>query len=384
VAALRAARSISAGAALVVGLAACGDLQGLNDVSTPLGQVRVQAVAEAPTGLSVALVWAAQALSEPFCALPAESPEAAKVIARGCRDPLGFVPLRVAAVAPLRADGTAALSLYDLPGADVMVGTLTSRVAYGGIILYEDVNGNGTFDLGCPDGDARRGPGGGAEQDPTCNRDAERTGTGGGRDDVVRGASFVSMATPDVRVAFREGTYNEAAAFYPRRLCPNPPTGFSVLGAGGFGPGALLAGLLAGEFPPEDPATCTTQTLEEAVIPVPVVADPKMLPWGLGCAAVDKTGTTRYREPPKDAPDLADATWACAGLPRLGEPDPEDSASADAVQLVVASPDDVHCPTVDHFLIQGCERDPTCASPEWDRTGSVPEWWPCPVPGGTQ
>lgn len=359
---------------LLLALTACGDLRGLDDTATPLATVQVQTTGEPAKGLSVALVWAAQFLSDPFCALPAESPQAAAVIARGCRDPLGFVPLRIGAAAALEDDGRAAIPLYDLPGADVMVGTLTSRVAYGGLIVYEDRNGNGAFDLGCPDRD-EHGPGNDTERDPACNREAQRAGSEKGGDDVVRGASFVSMTTPDVRIAFREGDFNEAAAFYPRRLCPEPPPGFSVLGAGGFGPGALFAGLLSGEFPPENPATCTTETLAEATIEVTVLADSKQLPWGLGCAAPDKSGKTRYAQPPENAPDFEASAFACVGLPRLGEPD---EASAGVVQLVVASPETERCRMVDHYLIKGCERDPTCENPEWDRTESVPDWWPCP------
>lgn len=370
----RAARFWVTATATTLALGACGDPQGLDDTATPLATVHARATGEVASGLSVALVWAAQFLSEPFCALPPESPQAAAVIAQGCRDPLGFVPLRVGATAPLGGDATALLALYDLPGADVMVGTLTSRVAYGGLVVYEDRNGNGVFDLACPPR-GERGPGNESERDPSCNREAQRTSGKTGGDDVLRGASFISMTTPDVRVAFREGDFNEAAAFYPRRLCPNPPPGFSVLGAGGFGPGALFTGLLSGEFPPENPATCTTETLADAVIEVPVLADPKMLPWGLGCAALNKSGSTRYAQPPENAPDFDESAWACVGLPRLGEPD---EASAGVVQLVVASPESERCRTVDHYLIRGCERDPTCEHPEWDRTESVPDWWPCP------
>lgn len=374
-----AARKLAVALALT-SLGACGETKGLSETSTPLATVRIQTTSTSTEVLSVALVWAAQFLSEPFCALPAESPEAAAVIARGCRDPLGFVPLRVGASAAVDARGNAVLELFDLPGADVMVGALTSRVAYAGLMLYEDRNDNGVFDLGCPERDAHgRGPGGEGEgegeRDPNCNRDAQRAGSGIGGDDVVRGASFVSMTTPDVRVAFREGDFNASAAFYPRRLCPEPPLGFSVLGAGGFGAGSLLAGLLSGDFPPEDPATCTTETLAEAVVAVPAPEDPRSLPWGLGCAATNKSGVTQYRAPPEDAPDFQASAWACVGLPRLGEPD---AGSEAVVQLVVASAEDTHCRTVDHFLLKGCGREPTCEQPEWDRTESVPAWWPCP------
>ena len=358
-------------------LSACGELKGLQDTPSPLGTVHVKlgAASAAHGDLYVALVWGAQYLSEPFCALPPENAQAAKVIARGCRDPLGFVPLRVGGVAPVGADGRAALDFYDLPGADVMVGTLTGRVAYASLVVFQDTDGDASLAIDCPDGGGHEG-GGDGERDPNCNRDAREHGPDKRPQDTVRGASFISMGLPDRRVAFREGKFNAAAAFYPREQCTAPPAGFSVLGAGGFSTLDLLSSLLKGELPPEDPATCTTESLEEAVVEVALPADPKGLPWGLDCAAPSKLGTTRYSEPPKDAPDFKKHTWACVGLPRLGGGEAAPSGPP-VQQLVVASAEDVHCPTVDHYLIAGCERDPTCDKPEWDRSSSVPEWWPC-------
>src|SRR4029079_11523083 len=81
--------------------AACGKLQGFDGEATPLVSFQVVFHGDLaplrPPGvtdthaLRVALVWGAQWLTEPFCVLPPESPEAAAVIAAGCRDPVGLV-----------------------------------------------------------------------------------------------------------------------------------------------------------------------------------------------------------------------------------------------------------------------------------------------------
>ena len=97
--------------------------------------------------LRVALVWGAQWLTEPFCVLPAESPEAAAVIDAGCRDPFGFVPALVSVSVPIAVDVPATLTLSQLPAADVMVGDVTARVAYGSLVVFDDRNGSGTLEL---------------------------------------------------------------------------------------------------------------------------------------------------------------------------------------------------------------------------------------------
>ena len=47
------------------------------------------------------------------------------------------------------------------------------------------------------------------------------------------------------------------------------------------------------------------------------------------------------------------------------------------VQLVISSPPDQTCRTVTHFVLRGCDEEPDCENPEWDRTESAPDWWPC-------
>ena len=131
-------------AAACVAIAGCGDLSGFEGAVPPLASVHVHVTGDfasvkvpgsASPKLQVALVWGAQWLTEPLCILPPDDASVAAVIAAGCRDAFGFVPDRVAVNAPLAADGTAELDLFDLPAADVMVGGVTARVAYASMVV---------------------------------------------------------------------------------------------------------------------------------------------------------------------------------------------------------------------------------------------------------
>lgn len=347
-------------------LVACGDVAGLEDTPTPLARLEVAATGELadvrapeddgePVRLRAALVWGNQWLTEPLCILPPDSPELEAVIAAGCRDPFGFAPERVAASAPIGDDGRATVELYDLPPADIMIGDVTARVAFASVVLFDDRDDSGSLALPRPE---REDP-----DDPDDDDDDEPR-------DRVYGASFVSMTRPDRRVAFREGGFDELSAFYPRSGCPPPPPGFSVLDTGGFTPEEALAAILRGELPPQDPDQCGTSGLEETVVEVPLVAPDEVQ--GVACRVRGENGSTRYREPPETSPDLAGQAWACAGFPSFPGEDP-----VPGVQFVIAAPPEQTCVTVTHFTLRGCDEEPDCASPEWDRTDSPPDWWPC-------
>ena len=350
----------------LLALAACGDLHGLEDTPTPLARVEVEVTgslddvrvpedAGEPARLRVALVWGNQWLPQPLCILPPESDEAAAVLAAGCRDPFSFAPERVAATAPVE-DGRALIELYDLPAADVMVGDVTARVAYGSLVVFDDRDDTGMLQLPRPERD-----------DPDDPEDAD--------DfleyvDRVYGASFVTMTRPDRRVAFREGEFDERSAFYPRSGCEPPPRGFSVIDAGGFSQEAALAAILRGELPPEDPDTCAITGLDDAVVELALV--PREEVRDVACRVRGADGTTRYREPPETSPDLEAQTWACVGFPSLGG-----EQEVEGTQLVIATPEEHPCVGLTHYTLRGCDEEPDCEPPEWDRTESVPAWWPC-------
>jgi hypothetical protein len=356
-------------------LVACGKLQGFGGPEPPLATFTVTFGGELtplrPPGdtgersLQVALVWGAQWLTEPFCVLPAESDAAAAVIAAGCRDPFGFVPSRVDTSVPITADGSAALPLLELPTADLMVGDITSRVAYASLVVYDDRDGSGTLELSQPHptafgAEGRRGDDGGPMDQVSDTAD------------VIYGASFLTMTAPDQRVAYREGGFDRASAFYPRSGCDDPLRGFSVLGAGGFTAAAALAATAAGGLPPEDTETCTEAAPQDAVVSIVARAPGDLAEVGCDERTVDST--TRYHEPPVNMPDLTGRVAACAHLPSF-----DAGTQSDLIQIVVSGRQTDRCKGLTHYTLRGCRENVSCPVPDWDDTASPPSWWHCPL-----
>jgi hypothetical protein len=309
--------------------------------------------------LQVALVWGDQWLTEPFCILPPESDAAAAVIAAGCRDPFGFVPSRVAANEPIELGVTGSIQLFDLPGADVMVGDVTARVAYGSLVVYDDRDGDGTLDLARPHRTPTGGPDGGGGPGGMDTTDSV---------DVVYGASFVTMTAPDQRLAYREGAFNADAAFYPRSGCGDPTPAFSIVGAGGFSVQAGLASAANGMLPPEDPATCTQAAASDVTVPIGV--QPPVDVREVSCIERTVDSSVRYREPPTDQPDLTDRIWACAHLPAFDAGD-----QSQLIQLVITGRSTDRCMGLTHYTLRGCRESVDCALPDWDYTANPPSWW---------
>ncbi len=352
-------------------VAGCGKLEGFGGPAPPLASfnvvlkgdlasVRPGGVADVHA-LRVALVWGAQWLTEPFCVLPAESTEAAAVIDAGCRDPFGFVPAAVSVGVPIDVDVPTTLTLVQLPAADVMVGDVTARVAFGSLVVFDDRDDTGTLELAMP----QRAPSGGGRGRPQPG--------GGNSADIIYGASFLTMTAPDQRVAYREGAFSAASAFYPRAGCAPPPPGFSVLAAGGFSAAAGVASALAGELPPEDPSTCSAAAPAEATIEIAARAPADVQE--VGCDERTDDSSVRYREPPSNPPDLPSRTVACAHLPAFDTG--AGSPASDLIQLVVSGRASERCKGLTHYTLRGCREDVNCPIPEWDFTASPPAWWPC-------
>ena len=358
-------RTLSLAAVLLIG---CGRLDGFGGPAPPLATFQLMASGNlAPlrppgdTGepsLQVALVWGDQWLTEPFCVLPPESDTAAAVMAAGCRDPFGFVAVRVAANVPVTLGAPTTISLGDLPAADVLVGSLTSRIAYASLVLYDDRDQNGTLSIAQPHRTASgrgRGPGFEDTVDST---------------DVVYGASFVTMTAPDQRVAYLEGTFDPTAAFYPRSGCDKPKDGFSVLAAGGFSAAAGLASAITGQFPTEDPASCAQSAPGDVVIGIEAQAPTDVQE--VSCSERTTDGSTRYREPPDAQPDLTGRVFACAHLPTF-----DAGAQTKLIQFVVSGRAQDRCKGLTHYTLRGCRENVSCAVPDWDFTANPPSWWPC-------
>ena len=84
-------------------------------------------------------------------------------------------------------------------------------------------------------------------------------------------------------------------------------------------------------------------------------------------------GTTRYREPPADMPDLRDRVSACASLPSF-----DAGNQPNLIQFVVSGRSTDHCKGLTHYTLRGCRENVACAVPDWDFTANPPAWWPCP------
>ena len=385
------------GALLLV--ASCADpLVGLHDTLTPLGRIRVvvhgdlgplrPAGTEAETPhLRVALVWGQQYIAETFCwihALPGD-PSATAVAAAGCRDVAGFVPQLVGDNIAVTPEVPTTIDLINLPTAEVMVGSVNSRVAYGSLLVYDDRDGNGTLDLHRAVRVQDQGPGGG--DGPGGTKGGEPTK----KVDFVYGASFVSMTLPDKRIAFREGTFDATSAFYPRAGCSDPPIGFSVLGAGGFSIADAIASVLKLENPQE--TACTNQSLDEGVVEIALQATETVRDvactvtrGGGSSSGTSSSGSANYREAPDKTPDLHQP-WVCqstrhaakAGAPGLVQPPTQ---PPDNIELVLALPPS-DCKQLLHYVLRGCPNDANCSEPQWDLSAKPPAWWPCPIGGVT-
>lgn len=356
---------------LLASVSACGNLDGFGGEVPALSTFAfeiigdfeaVRATDASNESLHVAVVWGAQWLPEPLCVLPPESAEVAALVAAGCRDPLSFVPDRASATVPARPNEPGSVSLFALPSSDVMVGTVTGRIAYASLVVFDDRDGTGALELSR----SRNVPGGDeghvepGDEDPPPGAD------------LVYGASFVTMTEPDVRIVLREGTYNERAAFYPRFGCGEPAPGFSIAAAGGFTTQAAISATLAGSVPAQDPATCREEDPEEVVVPISLRSPAQVSE--LRCVGRRGDSSVRYRQPPVEPPALTNRVTACAKVPRFGSDEAED-----IVQLVVSSRSDEPCKGLTHYLLRGCEEDAACVLPEWDITATPPAWWTCPT-----
>jgi hypothetical protein len=342
----------------------CGKLDGLGGASPPLVTFTVQVddtpgVLTGSPSLNVALVWGRQWLVEPLCILPPDprddAQSVAAVIAAGCRDPFGFVPARVAAVAPIVLGEPTTIDLFTLPAADIMVGDLTARVAYGSFVVFDDRDGDGLFDLAQPN------------RPPDMNRPGDNLPTN--TTDRPYGGSFVAMTRPDQRVAFREGAFIQSG-FYPRAGCGDPPDHFSVVAASGFTVQAAIDATLAGTVPQEtDPSMCAQDAPAAAAVSFQVESPVTSRDVAeLACTERLTDSTVRYREPDADAPDMTNRKTACVHYPSFGDP-------SDVVEFVISGRDDDSCVGLTHYILKGCREGPECGSPDWD--DAPPSWWPC-------
>lgn len=418
---------------LLILLAACTtDLQGLKDVHAPLVTIQVKITGDLealrseeakkkPAHLRVALVWGQQFASESFCyaqgvlanlppGLPLpQDPSAAAVYHAGCRDPFGFAFKQLGADVPATVGEVIPIELDTLPSAAVLVGGVDARVGFASLVVYDDRNGNGVLDslrsgrILERDDRNTSPPGGDAGTTDITPTDTATTGgqdQGGPRGpaDLIYGASFLSTTRPEVRIAFREGSWVDSF-FYPRPGCAPPPSGYSQLRAGGIlftldwvstaleavakgGPVALLTlGL-----PPEPTGTCVQEAVDAEVIEIALQPTETVREvacsvggggGGGGGGGTSATGSIRYREPPVQALDLS-RPWLCQTAAGGGKGAGK-SATPNAELLYAGTAGD--CKILAHYVLWGCQGDAYCDAPlDWDLRKTPPTWWPCALP----
>jgi hypothetical protein len=283
-----------------------------------------------------ALVWAAVAAVNPVC-LPLPPPPE---LAADCSDPYGVFIGEIEAGVPVDASGNFDVTLLTLPQVSLSVGDQSTRIAYGSLIVVEDIDGDGqpSFPPTTLGGEGDR------LAAPTATTTSDR----------VVAASFWSLEAPQQRIVFREGGFVTPSSFYP--ACgwtsaddPNvPPPGFSVL--------TVPAYDISQPLPP--PEGCAVQAPD-----VPVELTPITVADGLGliCRPVQLADATFRRM-------RNDTVLAPSGVPPW--------CSADGTVMAERFEGGRLCPSLRSYTLH-CALDPGCATPGSEVIETPPPWWPC-------
>jgi hypothetical protein len=310
-------------------LISCGN--GINNLSlgapplvTLRGSVDPALVAAAGAPVRAALVWGAVPNYVTACVV---YPGNAQLQA-ACPDPFSFVPGVVNGDVAVGADGSFEIPIMQLPPASLNVGSPDQSIAWGSVIVAADADGSGALNL----------------LSTTDRTLAAQLG------DPALAASFFSLHAPQVRVGFREGTFDSQSTFYPLSGCAAPPAGFSVLATPGFSPPAL------------DPAPgeCSSALLEPT--PVQTYALTPAQAKTLACASLNRA---RVRQPGATAPGRGQTPTDPVG----------NLVCLDAKVAVYITEGD--CPTITTYALAACDNNLLCKKPDWDLTKSPPTWWTC-------
>src|SRR6185436_12225977 len=185
-------------------------------------------------------------------------------------------------------------------------GTLEQRVAYGSLVLFDDVNDNERLNLtgGCP---RRRN---GEMRPPDMPMKAPR--------EPLQAASFVTLTSAQTRIAYVEGDFDADSFFYPHPSCAElPPRGFSTW---------IVGDML-------DPnAGCAVKPIDEEIVLQLDAAPGSLL--DLSCLASERESFPR---PPPDDGVPEDVIFDCL---------PDGT-------LVTADPQ-CPCPNLRQYALRGC------------------------------
>lgn len=318
---------------------ACGP--GLNDLSLgslPLLVVNAQVDADAVSAratskrLRASVVWGAVPPEQIACLMDPDNEE----LQIGCHDPFAVFPGQVEPSVAVPMDGSVfEIPLLRLPGGEVAIGNGEGLISHGSLVVFEDVDANGTLDL------AQAGS-------PVAL-------------DTVLAASFYRQGEPQERLIYREGVFDDRSYFYPipQPLCATPPKGFSI----------LRLGDVSRPAPPVDRCVLGDVSGPLRVTPLTAAqAQPMecLRPWPPGITPIGEVDFDPGGRGAEDNPDK----------PGHGSPgDPEGGVCVGKDILAIIAPG--HCPFIDILALRGCYESFYCAEPQWDSTDDPPAWWPC-------
>lgn len=258
-----------------------------------------------------ALAWAARPSVDPVCELPTTNSRIAEV----CRDPRAFVfaGIHDTTVARLDASGDFELPLRVLPDFVSTFGPLGSRIAYGSAVVFE-LNG---LDPNAPEPEL-------ITLDPFTALTVS----------IPLASSYFDADAPQQRVVFREGGFDHEGNFFPFRVCPEPPSGFSIL-----------------DYDPVA-STCASTDMAATIFPEPLTVEQSM-------------------------------AWRCIRfgpsfilMPDLVQPENGSLECVNEDVLLHLFADG--CDEYEVMSLTGCEWSLTCENPDWDLRAAPPEWWSCP------
>ena len=265
-----------------------------------------------------------------------------------CRDPFGVTSQlsgpSVELMSGVEVEGRLEFEIpfTALPPSDVIYGTPDERIAYGSFIVFEDLDKNQVFTIGdrvrldlLQEGEV--------DDD---NADERRRWRGESRSpDTLHSASFTSLAAPQTRLVFREGTYTQSF-FYPLGVGCVPPRGMSVIHI------ATSSLYLTDDTP------CDIRALSTP-IELSLDAEPNAFT-GLMCEPPEIDVVRPTSTPP--------AAEGGATLKRL-------CISPDELVIRI---DERPCSDVSVISLVGCPpNEIDCDDSKWDERASPPAWWPC-------
>jgi len=201
----------------------CGEgVHGIADEASGIVSIEVRVdpdlerrIERAGPDLRAGVVWAAVPVVQGFCLsfgvnplLPGR-PVTSSVAKAGCRDPFDVLAGAVDVSVPFDlTTGTADVNLTALPGPNVVVGDELNAIAYGAVVVFDDVDGNGELTLSGECGNVVS-------------------------EDRVYASSFSSLRREQERVVFREGGFDPPDLFYPAPECMGEPSpGLSIWALG--------------------------------------------------------------------------------------------------------------------------------------------------------